>query len=159
MTGWTRQWTVFTLILLTAHFVLHVTLGMGGLAPDLLTVAALLGARRLPTAGGAALGLAIGLLADAFAVTGFAATSLGLAVACLGGALSRDFFEGESLIFNTVYLLAAGALALLIADVAAGRAGSQPVNAIFGAILGATYTAVAGTAVLAAYRHVAGMRV
>ena len=159
MSGWTRQWTVFTLLLLTAHFLLHVTLGMGGLAPDLLTVAALLGARRLPPAGGAALGFAIGLLADAFAVAGFGATALGLALACLGGALTRDFFEGESLMFNTVYLLAAGALAMSVADLAAGRAGSQPVNVIFGAILGATYTAVAGTAVLAGYRHVAGMRV
>jgi rod shape-determining protein MreD len=159
MSGWTRQWTLFTLLLLTAHSLLHVTLGMGGLAPDLLAVAALLGARRLPPAGGAALGLTIGLLADAFAVSGFGATALGLSVACLGGALSRDFFEGESLIFNTIYLLAAGALALLIADLAAGRAGDQPFNAIFGAILGATYTAVAGTAALAAYRHVAGMRV
>jgi hypothetical protein len=159
MTGWTRQWTVFTFLLLTGHFVLHVTLGIGGLAPDLLAVAALLGARRLPAVGGAALGFGLGLLADAFAVTGFGATGLGLAVACLGGAMSRDFFEGESLIFNTVYLLTAGALALLIADLAAGRTGNQPVNAIFGAILGATYTAVAGTAALAAYRHVVGMRV
>jgi cell shape-determining protein MreD len=159
MIGWTRQWTLFTFVLITAHFLLHVALGMGGLAPDLLAVAALLGARRLPIAGGAVLGFVIGLLADAFAVTGFAATGLGLAVACAGGAYSRDFFEGESLIFNAVYLLGGATIATLVAEIFAGRTGGQLFNAFFGAVLAGTYTAVAGIAALAAYRRLAGPRV
>lgn len=158
MRGWTRQWTGFTLLLVLGHLVLHVLFGLGRIAPDLLAICALLGARRLPIAAAVAFGFVIGLLADTFAVSGFAATGLGLAVASGIGSYSQDFFEGDSLIFTTGYLLVLVAMATFIAEMMSGRAGGNPLAAMFGALLSAIYTALAGTAALAGYRQMAGSR-
>jgi hypothetical protein len=158
MRGWTRQWTGFALLLILVHLVLHVLFGLGRSAPDFLAVCALLSARRLPMAGAVAFGFIIGLLADSFAVSGFAASAMGLAVASGLGSYSQDYFEGDSLIFTTVYLLALGALSTFIAEMLSGRAGGNPVGAMLGALLGAIYTALAGAAALAAFRQVAGSR-
>lgn len=158
MIGWTRQWTLFTLALIGIHLLLHIAVGLGGIAPDLLAATALLGARRLPIAGGIVLGFCVGLIADTFAVDAFAATGLGLAVACGAGAVSRDYFEGESLLFTAVYLLCGATLAGVVGEAIAGRGGGTPLNIVFGSVLAATWTAVAGTAALAAYREVTGPR-
>ncbi len=158
MSGWTRQWTLFTLVLLIAHILLHVALGLGAAAPDLLMVAALLGARRLPTAGAAGLGFFLGILADTFAVTGFGATAFALALVCGIGSLSQDFFEGESLIFNGIYLLAGAILATLLADVVSGRGTGGFLPGTLGVFGAAGYTALAGSATLWVYRRWAGLR-
>ena len=158
MTGWTRKWTLFTLVMIVVHLLLHVGIGLGGIAPDLLTATALLGARRLPLAGAIAFGFAIGLLADTFAVDGFAATGLGLAIACGLGAFSRDYFEGESLLFTAVYLLIGAGVSSILADVLAGRASGPPIGYAAGIVGSAIYTAVAGAFALATYREAAGPR-
>lgn len=158
MSGWSRKWTAFTIVLIAAHLLLHVGLGLGAIAPDLLTAAALLGARRLPLALGVAYGFCMGLLGDAFAVDAYAATGLGLAVACGLGALTRDYFEGESLLFTAVYVLVGAALAGMVAAVMAGRTDGSLLGFIAGLILTAVYTGVAGGFALAAYREVAGPR-
>ena len=158
MIGWTRKWTVFTLVMVVVHLLLHVGIGLGGIAPDLLTATALLGARRLPLAGAIAFGFAIGLLADAFAVDGFAATGLGLAIACGLGALSRDYFEGESLLFTAVYLLVGAGVSAILTDVLAGRASGPPIAYAAGIVGSAIYAAVAGAFALATYREAAGPR-
>lgn len=158
MTGWTRKWTLFTLVLVVLHLLLHVGIGLDGIAPDLLTAVALLGARRLPLAAAIAFGFGIGLLADAFAVYGFAATGLGLAIACGLGAFSRDYFEGESLLFTAVYLLIGAGVSGILADLLAGRAAGPPIGYAVRTVAGAVYTAVAGTFALATYREAAGPR-
>src|SRR5690606_32541985 len=53
---------VFVFLLVLAHFVLRLAIGLEWGTPDLLTVAALLGARRLSGAQAAGLGLVLGLL-------------------------------------------------------------------------------------------------
>lgn len=158
MTGWTRKWTFFTLVMIVVHLLLHVGIGLGSVAPDLLTVTALLGARRLPVAAGVLFGFCIGMLADAFAIDGYAATGLGLAVACGLGALSRDYFEGESLLFTAVYLLIGAVLAGLIGGLLSGRSAGPAVGIVAGVVLAAVYTAVAGSFALAGYREAAGSR-
>ena len=62
-----RIWGVTTFLILL-HFTLHVSLGFGEGAPDLLVVALLISARELDTGRAAALGFVLGLLDDAFSV-------------------------------------------------------------------------------------------
>ena len=66
----TSYW-VFILILVVLHLVVHVAIGFGTMAPDLITIAVLLSARRLSGAAAAGLGLALGLLVDALSLTSF----------------------------------------------------------------------------------------
>jgi hypothetical protein len=105
MTGWSRRFAAFLVVLAVLHFMLRVGFGMGDTAPDFLIVAGLLAARRLTIPWAAVVGLVLGTLNDTFALTGFGATGFALAlVAALGGA-SRDFFEGDSPFFIFGYLL------------------------------------------------------
>lgn len=158
MIGWTRQWTIFVLLLVFSHLIIHVGFGIGGLAPDLLTVTALLSARRLPIAAAVAFGFVIGMLADSFAVHGFAATGLGLAVVCGLGSLSRDYFDGDSLLFSAVYLLLGATLAGVLAATLAGRSAQAPLGLPMEALLRAVYTGFAGSVAMAAYRELTGPR-
>jgi rod shape-determining protein MreD len=96
-------WT-FIVVLVVLHFGMHVALGMRAAAPDLLTVALLLGVRRLSGAGAAGLGLALGLLNDALSMTAFGALAVTYAILGFIGARSRDLFEGDSLLFVAVYI-------------------------------------------------------
>ena len=94
----------YIVLLVIVYFLLTIGLGLERWVPDLLTVALLLAARRLPGAGAAALGLALGLVRDAVAVDGFGADAIVLTVLGYVGARSRDLFEGDSLLFMAVYL-------------------------------------------------------
>src|SRR5262245_49256684 len=96
-------WVFFTLLVLL-HFLLHIGLGLGASAPDLLTVAVLLGARRLRGFWAATLGLLLGLLNDSFSIGSFGADAVALTVVGYLGAWSRDLFEGDSLLFVGGYL-------------------------------------------------------
>lgn len=98
-----RLWGVVTALVLL-HFLLHLGFGLGGVAPDLLTVALLVAARQVRTGTGAGLGFAFGLLADAFSVLSFGANTLALTVVGAVGARTRDLFVGDSLMFLTSYL-------------------------------------------------------
>jgi rod shape-determining protein MreD len=98
-----RLWgTVVVLFLL--HFLLHLGIGLGRVAPDLLTVALLLAARHVGAGTAAGLGFAFGVMEDAFSVLAFGASTLALTVVGAAGASTRDLFVGDSFLFVVSYL-------------------------------------------------------
>ncbi len=99
-----RVWAVVGLLVLL-HFGLHLSLGLGKSAPDLLIVALLIAAREVGAGGGAGLGFVFGLLDDAFSVLAFGANTLALTLIGVAGAKTRDLFVGDSLIFMVSYLV------------------------------------------------------
>ena len=100
------SWRVWgtVVLLVTLHFFLHVALGLGAEAPDLLTVALLVAAREVRMGTGAAVGFAFGLLEDAFNVLAFGANTIAMTLTGAVGARTRDLFVGDSLIFVVSYL-------------------------------------------------------
>lgn len=147
-------------LLAILYFLLTIGLGFSAWVPDLLTVAALLGARRLSGAGAAALGLGAGLLRDAVAVQAFGADALVLALLGYLGARSRDLFEGDSLVFFAVYLFLGKWLHDLgYLGVARGDARGGVVNwMLMDRPVVALYTAAAGVVALLLFRASTGER-
>ncbi|NJD18185.1 MAG: rod shape-determining protein MreD [Gemmatimonadetes bacterium] len=96
---------VVAAVLVVLHFLLHVGLGIGGAAPDLLTVALLLVSRELRLGAAAGVGFAFGLLEDALSVTAFGANSLAMTLVGLAGGTTRDLFVGDSLAFLVSYFV------------------------------------------------------
>ena len=86
------------------HFFLHVGLGIGAWAPDLLTVGLLVTARQVRTGAAAGIGSALGLMEDALSILSFGANAMALTVVGILGARSRELFVGESLVFLASYL-------------------------------------------------------
>lgn len=141
---------IFIIILVVLHFGVHVALGVRSMAPDLLTVALLLGVRRLTGAGAAGLGLALGILNDALSLSAFGALALTYAIIGFLGARSRDLFEGDSLLFVAAYIfmgkLLRDALYQLLTR-------SQPWSDLWTvSLLAALFAAVAGVVALTLYR-------
>ncbi|MEX2283220.1 MAG: rod shape-determining protein MreD [Gemmatimonadota bacterium] len=152
-------WVFFTLLVI-AHFILHVALGLRETAPDLLTVALLLGVRRTRSSVAAAIGLLLGLLQDSLSLSAFGADAVVLTLLGYAGARSRDLFEGDSLLFVAAFLFigkwlhdfgywllardpsASGFVSLFLVDV--------PIAAL--------YAAVAGVVALLLYRASTGER-
>jgi rod shape-determining protein MreD len=99
-----RIWSVVGLLVLL-HFVLHLSLGLGESAPDLLVVALLIAAREVDMGWGAGIGFFLGLLDDAFSVLAFGANTFAMTLVGLAGARTRDLFVGDSLLFLTSYLV------------------------------------------------------
>ena len=99
-----RVWGVVGLLILL-HFGLHVSLGFGEGAPDLLAVGLLIGAREVGMGRAAGFGFVLGLLEDAFSVLAFGANTFALTLVGTGGAGTRDFFVGDSLFFVMSYLV------------------------------------------------------
>lgn len=89
--------------LVVLHFFLHLGLGLGPEAPDLLTVALLLAVREVGMGAGAALGFVLGLLEDAFSLLAFGANALAMTLVGAAGARTRDLFVGDSLLFLVSY--------------------------------------------------------
>jgi len=151
---------MFVVVLVFFHLVLHVALGLGQYAPDLLAVGVLLAARRTTAPWAALIGLVLGLLSDSFALTGFGATAVAFVVLGWVGARTRDLFEGASLAFTLVYLFLgtwlADALYLLLSPSA--RAGAPPGALVVAMPLFALITASAGVLALALYRTSVGER-
>jgi rod shape-determining protein MreD len=154
----TPAFWVFFVLLLIVNFLLHIGLGLGSSAPDLATVALLLGVRRVRSPVAAALGLGIGLLQDSLAVTAFGADALVLTVLGFLGARSRDLFEGDSLLFVGAYLFLGkwlhdlGYWALTRGDGPSDFVGQM----LMQAPLSALYAAGAGIAALLIFRAAAG---
>ncbi len=142
-------WT-FIIILVVLHFGLHVALGMRGAAPDLLTIALLLGVRRLTGSAAAGLGLALGLLNDALSLDAFGALAVTYAILGFVGARSRDLFEGDSLLFVAIYIFAGKLLSDILYQVLTR---SAPWSDLWAAApIAALYAAVAGLVGLTLYR-------
>ena len=141
---------IFILLLVVLHLGVHVAVGVRGFAPDLLTVALLLGARRLSGSGAAALGLALGVLNDALSLTAFGALAVTYAIVGFIGARSRDMFEGDSLLFVAAYVFLGKWLRDLIYMILTR---SAPWSDLWSnAPIAALYAAVAGVVALTLYR-------
>jgi rod shape-determining protein MreD len=153
MKGILSVWVLFVGLVL-AHFFTHVGLGLGRLAPDLLTVALLLAARDVGpgTAGG--IGFLLGLMEDAFSVLAFGANTVAMAVAGSLGSLTRDLFVGESWRFYVLYLAIGKWLRDAMFWVFAGEQVRGPaVRALLvQAPMAALYAALVGVGILALNR-------
>ncbi len=96
---------VLTVGLILMHLVLHVALGFGKGAPDLFVVALLLASRSMNVRSGAALGMLLGLLEDAYSMTSFGSNVLAMTLLGMAGAKSRDLFVGDSKSFLATFFL------------------------------------------------------
>jgi rod shape-determining protein MreD len=154
----TSFWT-FIVILILLHLVLRLVLGLT-VVPDLIVVAALLGGRRLGGWRAALYGLVLGVLADSLALVGFGATAVAFVVVCYLGSRSRNFFEGDSYLFITVYAVMGAWLVEIIRFVAGGAMGRgiDPGYLVGSGLLSALYVAAAAVVSLIAYRAITGHR-
>jgi rod shape-determining protein MreD len=95
---------VVVVLLVVLHLILHVGFGVGGAAPDLLTLALLIMARQAHMSVVTATGLFLGLLEDAQGLLAFGAHGFALAVVGALAARTRELFVGDSLVFVASYL-------------------------------------------------------
>ncbi len=95
---------LLTLVLVVLHLTLHIGFGLGGGAPDLLTLGLLIAAREMGMGGAALLGIVLGLLEDALSPLSFGANAAAMAVVGAIGAGTRDLFVGDSPWFGISYL-------------------------------------------------------
>jgi rod shape-determining protein MreD len=155
-----RSYLVFILILIVVDLAVHVGLGFGAGAPDLITVAALLSARRLTGVKASLIGLVLGLLQDSLALISFGASGIALVLVSFLGARTRDMFEGNSILFITAYLFIGKWLRDAIWYLFAATANDvDPVSTLWTAApLHALITAVAGAVALMIFRAVVGER-
>ncbi|HSJ25034.1 MAG TPA: hypothetical protein VK929_10220 [Longimicrobiales bacterium] len=154
-----KSFWIFIAVLILLHLTLRVGLALT-MVPDLLVVAALLGARRLSGAGAAFYGLLLGILADSLALVAFGATSVAFVVACFLGARSRNLFEGDSYLFIIVYVFFGAWLVEAIRFGAGGAMarGQEPMLLLTAAPLTALYIALAAVVAMIAYRALSGHR-
>ncbi len=145
-----RVWVLVAGLFLL-HFLLHVGLGLGPEAPDLLTVALLLAAREVQMGVAAGAGLLFGLLEDALSVLAFGANAVALTLLGSLGALTRDLFVGDSLLFLVSYFVLGKWVRDLIHWVMVGEALRQPFvdQVVVQGLLGAVYAAAVGILVMA----------
>lgn len=151
-----RYW-VFIGILVFMHFALRVGFGLEERSPDLLTVATLFAARRLRSTGAALLGLLLGVLADALSLIAFGASAVALSIVGFLGARSRDMFEGDSILFVTIYLFIGVWLREAI-QALVSRQGIEWSMLYTSAPVSAIYAAAAGIIALGVFRAVADER-
>ena len=95
---------IVVVLLLVLHFVLHIGLSYGRVAPDLLTLGLLIAARETSPGRASVLGLFAGLLEDAMSVLAFGANSIAMTIVAVGGAVTRDLFVGDSKHFLPAYV-------------------------------------------------------
>lgn len=155
-----RGFWIFIGILVVLHFVLHLSFGLAASAPDLLTVAVLVGARQLSGGRAAGYGFLLGLLEDGVSLGAFGAAAVTQTVIGYLGARSRDLFVGDSLLFLALYLfLGKWAHDALYYGVAVGvRRGDPLTGLLLDAPLAALYAAVAGVIAIVAYRSLTRLR-
>ncbi len=150
MRGSLRVWVVVGL-LVVLHFGLHLSLGLGQSAPDLLVVALLIAAREVGVGAGSGLGFFLGLMDDAFSVLAFGANAFALTLVGAGGAKTRDLFVGDSLIFMVSYLVFGKWCRDLLHWVAVGESVREPFvgTMLINSPLAAAYAALVGLGVVA----------
>lgn len=150
----------FILVLVLLHLVLRLALGLT-IVPDLIVVAALLGARRLGAPGAALLGLVLGVLADSLAIVAFGATAVAFVIVCYLGSRTRNLFEGDSYLFAAIYAFIGAWLIFAIRFLVGGfmARGEQPLLQVAsGAALESLYVAIATVVSLMAFRAITGRR-
>lgn len=152
--GW-PFWALIVL-LVVLHFILHLSLGLGTRAPDLLTVAVLLGARQLPAGGAAGFGFLLGLIQDGVSAMAFGAAAAAETIVGYLGARSRNLFIGETGLFLAVYLFLGNWLANALYYVfseGSRRGGAMEALAIW-APMWSMYSAAAGVMAILIFRSV-----
>jgi hypothetical protein len=144
-----RVWIVVG-VLLMLHFFLHVGLAYGGSAPDLLTVGLLLAAREVGLGRAAAIGFAFGLLEDSLSVLTFGANVVAMTCVGIGGAVTRDFFVGDSRHFIVLYFWLGKWLRDLMHWVSVGDGARQPFvdQVLVQGAIGGGYAAAVGLALV-----------
>lgn len=95
---------VRALALIVLHLTLRVGLSLGSFAPDLLTLAVLVTARRVTLPVAASVGLGAGLLVDSLSELSFGAAAFALSMVGAIGSASRDYFVGDSRLFVVLYV-------------------------------------------------------
>jgi cell shape-determining protein MreD len=143
---------ILVVILLAGlHFLLRIGLGIGSVAPDLLTLSLLIGAREVRMGGGAALGLFYGLLEDSFSVLAFGGSAVAMTLVGAAGARTRDLFVGDSLIFLVSYLVLGKWVRDLIQWLVVSESVRQPFTdaVIVQAPIAAVYMAIVGVIAVA----------
>lgn len=155
MKGGAGFW-VFVAVLVVLHFLLRLTFGIDVWAPDLLTLAVLLGARQLGGGAAAGLGFALGLLEDGVSLGAFGAAAITQTVIGYLGSRSRDLFVGDSILFMSLYLfLGAWLQDVLYFGVAQAVRRGEPLEMLLiHAPLQALYVAVVGLIALVVFRTV-----
>lgn len=150
MRGGARVWIVVAALFLL-HFVLHVGLGLGRAAPDLLTVALLLAAREVDLGVAAGTGFGFGLLEDALSVLSFGANSASMTLVGTLGAITRDLFVGDSLLFLVSYFVFGKWLRDLVHWLMVGETLRQPFldQVVIQGLVGGLYAALVGIVVMA----------
>ncbi len=150
MRGRVRVWVVVAVLFLL-HFFLHVGLGLGPVAPDLLTVALLLAAREVSIGAAAGTGFVFGLLEDALSVLSFGANTIAMTLIGALGALTRDLFVGDSLVFLVSYFVAGKWLRDLVHWLMVSDALRRPFvdQVMVQGVIGGIYAAVVGVFVMA----------
>jgi len=153
-----RKWpfTTFILLLAMLHLILHVGLGIGALAPDFLAVAVLIVARRSSATGAVALAVLLGIVDDAMGIRNLGMRSIALGSAALLVTWSRNFIEGEGLLFVMAYLFVGKWVSEIILGLLTSTTVLEPLVLVTWAPLASAWTAVAGTIALRAFRSVAG---
>jgi rod shape-determining protein MreD len=150
---------IFIIVVVIVHLALRVALGLNAAAPDLMTVAVLLSARVLRGASAAAVGLGLGILADALSPTTFGAQALVNTIIGYLGARSRDLFEGDSLLFAAAYVFLGKWLRDAIYILITQQAHVEPwAMLITNAPLAALYAAFGAILALMLYRAATGER-
>ncbi len=143
---------VVAVSLAVGHFLLHVGLGIGDAAPDLLTVALLLAAREVGLGTGAGLGLVFGLLEDALSVVAFGANTVAMTLLGIAGAATRDLFVGDSILFLISYFMLGRFARVLVHWIVVGDALREPFlsQVLVDGLLGGLYAAVVGIVLMVA---------
>jgi rod shape-determining protein MreD len=146
--SWRLWGTVAVLVAL--HFLIHLGIGLGREAPDLLTLALLIGVREVRMGTGAGFGFVFGLLEDSFSILAFGANTIAMTLVGALGARTRDFFVGESLFFVVSYLFVGKWVRDMVLWVVVGDSLRGPFNEVMlaQASLAAAYLAAAGLVVL-----------
>jgi len=142
---------VVAVTLVVLHFLLHVGFGIGGAAPDLLTVALLLASREVGLGAAAGIGMAFGLLEDALSVLAFGANSVAMTLLGLAGGATRDLFVGDSLVFLVSYFVLGKFARDLLHWVLVGDALREPflTQVLLHGLLGGLYAAAVGIVLMA----------
>ena len=137
--------------LVVLHFLLHVGLGIGGAAPDLLVVALLLVSREVGVGGAAGVGFGFGLLEDAMSVVAFGVNGVAMTLLGLAGGTTRDLFVGDSLVFLISYFVLGKFARDLLGWILMGSALREPFvsQVLVHGLLGGVYAAVVGIALMA----------
>jgi rod shape-determining protein MreD len=140
-----RVWVTIVLLAFL-HFLLHLGLGFGNVAPDLLTISLLLAAREVGMGTAAGIGFVFGLLLDAFSLLAFGANTV--AMTALGAlcARTRDLFVGDSFFFVVSYLFLGKLVKDLLHWLLAGEGVREPFlqALLVQSSLNAAYVAVVG---------------